>query len=417
MRKWLIPLVACTLILTSLLPAAAAGTATNSSSAQSLTIKDIVRQSDRLVKIYALDDKGEEISTGSGFVVTSDGEIVTNFHVIQDSVKLKIEFGNKQTYETDQTLLVDDKRDLALLKINATGLPYVTLGDSVKMEVGDPVVAIGSPLGFENTVSNGLISGIRHFDDEKLDYLQTTAPMTNGSSGGVLFNMKGEVIGVTTMGYPLGGEISFAIPSHDVIHFLAQPKHPQPITAATADLDQEDELFDDYDTLLRIEDKLNEEFSTYKNPLTGEQEKLKFYVDFDLDFNFDDEEEEEDDTPEEDTVIIELDLESTSLYNYLTGDLALQNSKRTSELLGKVLKIAHDEGGKNLTVTFSYTTKSRKISNFFPGDYFDFEYRTGYYRVSHIFAWAALDDKTGEMTYLLHPGQNDVEQHAKLFTP
>ena len=156
MRKWLIPLVACSLILTSLLPAAAAGTATNSSSAQSLTIKDIVRQSDRLVKIYALDDKGEEISTGSGFVVTSDGEIVTNFHVIQDSVKLKIEFGNKQTYETDQTLLVDDKRDLALLKINATGLPYVTLGDSVKMEVGDPVVAIGSPLGFENTVSNGL---------------------------------------------------------------------------------------------------------------------------------------------------------------------------------------------------------------------------------------------------------------------
>jgi Trypsin-like peptidase domain len=409
MKKWLVPLITCTLLLTAQLPVAAAGAAPNSPATQTLSVKDIARYSDRVVKIYALDENGEEIATGSGFVVTSDGEIVTNHHVIDEAVKLKIEFSNKQTYETDQTLLVDAKRDLALLKINATRLPFVTLGDSTQMEIGDPVVAVGSPLGYENTVSNGLISGIRYFDDEDLDYLQTTASVTNGSSGGVIFNLHGEVIGVTTKGFPLGGDISFAIPSQAVIHFLAQPKHPQSVTAATAKDKPEDEPMDDFERLMKIEDKLNTEFSTYKNPQTGEQENLQFYADFDYNDYGD---------SDEQIVNLTLNLESAKLYNYLIGDLSQQNSMRTSDLLGKALKIAHDEGGKNLTLTFYYNTQSRKLSNnLFPGDSVDFQESTGYFQISHVFAWAALDDKTGDMTYLLQPGQNDVEQHAKLFTP
>ncbi len=144
---------------------------------------------------------------GSGIIIGSDGTIVTNYHVIDGAAKISVAFDDETHYEGEVWVQDYDKgRDLAILKIDRTGLPSVKLGDSDQVRLGESVVAIGSPVGLFNTVSEGIISSI--WDGE----LQTTAAISQGSSGGALFNRQGEVIGVTYAAI-LGGEnLGFAIP-------------------------------------------------------------------------------------------------------------------------------------------------------------------------------------------------------------
>jgi len=161
----------------------------------------------------------EVYSLGSGFVIDPTGYIITNNHVIDEAEEVNVTFSDHSKYKA-KIIGRDKKTDLALLKIEAKkDLPFVPLGDSDGMRVGDWVIAIGNPYGLGGSVTQGIISARQRsinagpFDD----FLQTDAPINRGNSGGPLFNLKGEVIGINTAIFsPSGGSIGigFAIPPH-----------------------------------------------------------------------------------------------------------------------------------------------------------------------------------------------------------
>lgn len=150
-------------------------------------------------------------SMGSGFVVSSDGLILTNSHVINMSETISVKFiADNRVYSNVQVVKNNTIRDLALLKINEVGnFTPVVLGDSDQVSVGERVVAIGNPKGLENTVSDGLVSALRDMNGTKL--IQISAPISSGSSGGALFNMNGEVIGITSSSFNEGQNLNFAV--------------------------------------------------------------------------------------------------------------------------------------------------------------------------------------------------------------
>lgn len=154
---------------------------------------------------------------GSGFFISSDGYIITNNHVVKNSVKVTIKTGDDREYKA-KVIGTDPKTDLALLKIKEKNLPFIELGDSNKAEVGEWVLAIGNPLDQESTVTAGIVSakgrqlGLAQYED----FLQTDAAINVGNSGGPLINMEGKVIGINSaILAPSGGNvgIGFAIPS------------------------------------------------------------------------------------------------------------------------------------------------------------------------------------------------------------
>jgi len=168
----------------------------------------------------------KQVGSGSGFLVNSSGLIVTNKHVVsQKDVKYKVMLNNG--VEFDATVLAEDSvMDIALVKINATGLPYLLLSNSDQIEVGESVVAIGNALGeFKNTVSSGVISGLsrsivagnKYGLSEKLDeVIQTDAAINKGNSGGPLLNLKGEVVGINVAVAEDSSNIGFALPINSV---------------------------------------------------------------------------------------------------------------------------------------------------------------------------------------------------------
>ena len=137
--------------------------------------------------------------------------IITNSHVISGGGAISIKFiADNRVYSNVQIVKDNTIRDLALLKINGAGnfIPVV-LGDSDLVSVGERVVAIGNPKGLENTVSDGLVSAVRDMNGTKL--IQISAPISPGSSGGALFNMNGEVIGITSSSFDEGQNLNFAV--------------------------------------------------------------------------------------------------------------------------------------------------------------------------------------------------------------
>jgi S1-C subfamily serine protease len=192
-----------------------------------LSIKDISKKKDALVLLEVYDKNKKQIGTGSGFIISSTGKVITNYHVIHSGFYVIAVTSDNKRYEISKVLNYDVDRDIAILQIRSgTTFPTVDLGDSTKMDVGDGVVAIGSPLGLQNTVSNGIISSIRTFDN--YSYIQTSAPISPGSSGGALFNMYGEVIGVTVAQFE-GQNLNLAIPINEVKDYL---KTSRPLTLA-----------------------------------------------------------------------------------------------------------------------------------------------------------------------------------------
>ena len=159
-------------------------------------------------------------SSGSGFILSSDGYIMTNHHVVNGANKILIVANDKSSYEAK--LIGSDKRsDLALLKIEAKNLPTVKIASDDNVKLGEWVLAIGSPFGFNQTVTAGIVSGKQRklAGDNYVPYIQTDVAINPGNSGGPLFNLSGEVIGVNAQIYSRTGGfmgVSFAIPSETV---------------------------------------------------------------------------------------------------------------------------------------------------------------------------------------------------------
>jgi serine protease Do len=152
---------------------------------------------------------------GSGFILRSDGVILTNAHVVNGASEVTVRMTDRREY-TAKVIGVDTKSDIAVIKINAKDLPVVKTGDSRNLKVGEWVLAIGAPFGFENSATAGIVSAKgRTLDSGYVPFIQTDVPINPGNSGGPLFNMKGEVIGINSQIYSRSGGyqgVSFSIP-------------------------------------------------------------------------------------------------------------------------------------------------------------------------------------------------------------
>jgi hypothetical protein len=189
------------------------------SSSPKKDIPTIAKSAKEAIVTIVTANNDEPIALGSGFLVSSDGAIATNYHVIASGNVAVVKFADGMVLPVDGVLAIDKVHDLAIVKVHGKTFQTLTLGNSDQIQVGEEVVAIGNPLGLELTVSNGILSGVRMTKEEG-SLLQTTAPISHGSSGGPLFNMFGEVVGVNTL-YLEGGEsLNFAIPVNDVKNLL-----------------------------------------------------------------------------------------------------------------------------------------------------------------------------------------------------
>ncbi|HCO92341.1 MAG TPA: peptidase S1 [Phycisphaerales bacterium] len=167
--------------------------------------------------------------SGSGFFINEDGYLITNYHVIEKETKIEVTVFRKakngfesKKFKKVKIEAINTFVDLALLKVEDlkdTEVSFVYLGDIDSIKAGEEVFAIGSPMGLERTVTNGVISA-KNRAFEGLIYIQTNADINPGNSGGPLFNLAGEVIGVTNMGYIFLGGLGFAIPVNYVKHFI-----------------------------------------------------------------------------------------------------------------------------------------------------------------------------------------------------
>jgi serine protease Do len=166
-----------------------------------------------VVTIVSADAK--DIVQGSGFIISSDGKIVTNFHVVAGKPAILARRSDGSFLVIKGVLASDKANDLAILQAEGRNLPFVRLGDSDRVKVGEAICVIGSPMLLEGTVSAGIISAVRKLRDGR-KLLQITAPISKGSSGSPIFNRKGEVIGVASFTLSEGQNLNFAIPSNAV---------------------------------------------------------------------------------------------------------------------------------------------------------------------------------------------------------
>lgn len=161
---------------------------------------------------------------GSGFILTADGYVMTNAHVVEDASEVLVTLPDKREFKA-RIIGADKRTDVAVVKIDATGLPAVKIGDISKLRVGEWVMAIGSPFGLENTVTAGIVSAKQRDTGDYLPFIQTDVAINPGNSGGPLINMRGEVVGINSQIYSRSGGfmgISFSIPIDEAIRVSDQ---------------------------------------------------------------------------------------------------------------------------------------------------------------------------------------------------
>ena len=173
-------------------------------------------------------------SLGSGFIISRDGFIVTNEHVVRDAESIRVKLSNDKVYEA-RVVGGDPKTDIAVIKINATDLPVAVLGDSDRLEVGQWAIAIGNPFGLERSMTVGIISatGRSNVGIESIEnFIQTDASINPGNSGGPLLNIHGEVVGINTAIVAAGQGIGFAIPTNMARPIISQLVEKGKVTRA-----------------------------------------------------------------------------------------------------------------------------------------------------------------------------------------
>ncbi len=172
------------------------------------------------------EEENQPRGVGSGFILTSDGFVMTNAHVVDGADQVIVTLTDKREFRA-KIVGADKRTDVALVKIEATGLPAVKVGDLSRLRVGEWVMAIGSPFGLENTVTAGIVSAKQRDTGDYLPFIQTDVAINPGNSGGPLINMRGEVVGINSQIYSRSGGfmgISFAIPMDEAIRVSDQLK-------------------------------------------------------------------------------------------------------------------------------------------------------------------------------------------------
>lgn len=196
--------------------------------AQDLTPREIAAQArPAVVVITALSDD-RTAGQGSGFVVSSDGLVVTNHHVVEGADALRVRLSTGEIYDNVYLVSADAQRDLVVLRIPAAELASLSIGNDRAADVGDPVYVMGNPLGLEGTFSNGMVSARRVV--EGVELIQISAPISSGSSGGPVLNARGEVIGIATAMMRDGQNLNLAVPARYAGGLLALDERPRPFS-------------------------------------------------------------------------------------------------------------------------------------------------------------------------------------------
>ena len=198
------------------------------------------------VIIFAYDDKGEFLKLGSGFFISQNGDVITNYHVIQGADSAEIKTSDGKTYPIPYIVVGDEQSDIIRLSVDIPSQYVHPLSLSKTIpEVGERIIVYGSPLGLEKTVSDGIVSAIREVPDYgKL--IQITAPISPGSSGSPVLNMKGEVIGIATFQFIEGQNLNFAIPSERIANLNLMEEEKTFSTDELFEQEEKDKKDSDY---------------------------------------------------------------------------------------------------------------------------------------------------------------------------
>ena len=179
-----------------------------------------------VVLLEGVDASGDKNVIGTGFLISEDGLVVTNHHVVQPAYRMIAKFSGGTAVPVENVVADSPDDDIAILRISAKGFKYLRLGDSSAASPGEHVLVIGSPLGLQGTVSDGIVSGVRQLRNRT--WIQTSAPVSPGNSGGPLIDTDGNVIGVVTMGIKpdIAQNLNFAVPINTVKALLPQAYAP-----------------------------------------------------------------------------------------------------------------------------------------------------------------------------------------------
>jgi Flp pilus assembly protein TadD len=217
---------------------------------ESIDLKALAKKARPAVLLLVVSDaNGKEIATGTGFLVSSDGKLITNHHVIEKAANAIAKAENDGLFPVEGVLVDDPKNDLVLLKVKGKDLPFLTLGKSENIEVGTRIAVIGSPLGLEGTLSEGIISAVRELMGN-IRKLQITAAISPGSSGSPVMNAKGDVVGIAAALLREGQSLNLAVPVECANRLMAKntaTAKPQPLGNSAVDGNDEDAIYSDPD--------------------------------------------------------------------------------------------------------------------------------------------------------------------------
>jgi len=198
------------------------------------------------VIVFTYDDKGEFLRLGSGFFISQNGDIITNYHVLQGASSAEVKTPDGKTYSITHIAAMSEQNDIIRLSVDIPSKYVRSLSLSTTFpEVGERIIVYGSPLGLENTVSDGIVSAVR----EILDFgkiIQITAPISPGSSGSPVLNMKGEVIGIATFQMVEGQNLNFAIPSERIASLNLKEEKKTSISEGLFEQEEKDKKDSDY---------------------------------------------------------------------------------------------------------------------------------------------------------------------------
>jgi len=198
------------------------------------------------VIIFTYDDKGEFLKLGSGFFISQNGDVITNYHVLQGASSAEIKTADEKIYPITYIVAGDEQNDVIRLSVNISSQYVYPLSLSKTIpEVGERIIVYGSPLGLENTVSDGIVSAIRDIPDYGR-IIQITAPISPGSSGSPVLNMQGEVIGIATFQLVEGQNLNFAIPSERIVSLNLKEEKKTFTTEELFEQEEKDKEDSDY---------------------------------------------------------------------------------------------------------------------------------------------------------------------------